>query len=90
MLYNKYKVLKINDIYKLELGKFMYLNHAKALPEISETCFCHLIRFTFTTTTQEVNQVKITFLILYELMMGNLLLNLVKFNYRINCLQPVM
>ena len=26
-LYQKYKILKINDVYKLELGKFMYLYH---------------------------------------------------------------
>ena len=30
LLCQKYKVLKINDLYKLELGKFMYLYHANA------------------------------------------------------------
>ena len=30
LLYQKYEVLKINDLYKLELGKFMHFYHAKA------------------------------------------------------------
>ena len=37
LLYQKYEVLKINDLYKLELGKFMYFYHAKAQPEIFQT-----------------------------------------------------
>ena len=38
-LYQKYKILKIDDVYKLELGKFMYLYHVNDLPEIFETYF---------------------------------------------------
>ena len=38
-LYQKYKILKINDVYKLELGKFMYLYHVNNLTEIFETYF---------------------------------------------------
>ena len=39
LLYQKYDVLKINDLYKLEFGKFMYFYHAKAQPEIFQTFF---------------------------------------------------
>ena len=35
-LYYKYKFLKIDDIYNYEVGKFMYLNDIKALPQIFE------------------------------------------------------
>ena len=38
-LYQKYKILKIDDVYKLELGKFMYLYRVNDLPEIFETYF---------------------------------------------------
>ena len=38
-LYQKYKILKTDDVYKLELGKFMYLYHVNDLPEIFETYF---------------------------------------------------
>ena len=38
-LYQKYKILKIDDVYKLELGKFMYLYHVNNLPKIFETYF---------------------------------------------------
>ena len=39
LLYQKYEVLKINDLYELELGTFMYFYHAKAQPEIFQTYF---------------------------------------------------
>lgn len=42
VLYKKYKVLKFDDIYKFELGKFMYLYHIKDLPEIFESYFLPL------------------------------------------------
>ena len=35
-LYYKYTFLKIDDIYNYEVGKFMYLNDIKALPQIFE------------------------------------------------------
>ena len=38
-LYQKYKILKMDDVYKLELGKFMYLYDVNDLPEIFETYF---------------------------------------------------
>ena len=38
-LYQKYKILKIDDVYELELGKFMYLYLVNNLPEIFETYF---------------------------------------------------
>jgi len=38
-LYQKYKILKIADIYKFKLCKFMFLFHMKALPEIFENYF---------------------------------------------------
>ena len=40
-LYQKYKILKIDDVYKLEQGKFMYLYHVNelGLPEILNTYF---------------------------------------------------
>ena len=41
-LYYKYKFLKIDDIYNYEVGKFMYLNDIKALPQIFENCFLSL------------------------------------------------
>ena len=41
-LYFKFKVLKIDDIYKYELGKFMYLSSIKALPQIFESYFSSL------------------------------------------------
>ena len=37
LLHQKYEVLKIKDLHKLELGKFMYFYYAKAQPEISQT-----------------------------------------------------
>ena len=42
-LYYKYKFLKIDDIYNYEVGKFMYLNDIKALPQIFENSFYPLI-----------------------------------------------
>ena len=41
-LYYKYKFLKIDDIYNYEVGKFMYLNDIKALPQIFESYFLSL------------------------------------------------
>ena len=41
-LYHKYKFLKIDDIYNYEVGKFMYLNDIKALPQIFENYFLSL------------------------------------------------
>ena len=41
-LYYKYKFLKIDDIYKYEVGKFMYLNGIKAFPQIIENYFLSL------------------------------------------------
>ena len=38
-LYQKYKILKVDDISKLELGKFMYLYHVNDVPEILKTYF---------------------------------------------------
>ena len=40
-LYQKYKILKIDDVHKLELGKFMYLYHVNdlGLPEILKPYF---------------------------------------------------
>ena len=38
-LYQKHKILKIDDVYKLELGKFKYVYHVNDLPEIFETYF---------------------------------------------------
>ena len=38
-LYQKLKFLKIDDVYKLELRKFLYLYHVNDLPEIFETYF---------------------------------------------------
>ena len=43
LLYQKYSVLKITELYQFELGKFTYLYHAKALePEIFATYFLPL------------------------------------------------
>ena len=41
-LFYKYKFLKIDDIYNYEVGKFMYLNDIKALPQIFENYFLSL------------------------------------------------
>ena len=41
-LYYKYIFLKIDDIYNYEVGKFMYLNDIKALPQIFESYFLSL------------------------------------------------
>ena len=41
-LYYKYKFLKIDDIYNYEVGKFMYINDIKALPQIFENYFLSL------------------------------------------------
>ena len=38
-LFLKYNILKIEDIFKFELSKFMYLFHTNALPEIFDTYF---------------------------------------------------
>ena len=38
-LFLKYNILKIEDIYKFELSKFMYLFYTNALPEIFDTYF---------------------------------------------------
>ena len=38
-LYQKCKVLTINDLQKLEVGKFMYFHHANSQPEIFQTYF---------------------------------------------------
>ena len=59
LLYEKYKVLKIYDLYKLELEKFMYFYHAKAQPEIFQHIFCLLTKPM--AIIQEVNQTKIIF-----------------------------
>ena len=43
LLYQKYSVVKITELYQFELGKFMYLYHVKALePEIFTTYFLPL------------------------------------------------
>ena len=53
-LYQTYKILKIDDVYKLELGKFMYLYHKNDLPEIFlKNTFYPLTMLT--TTIQEVS-----------------------------------
>ena len=39
LLYEKYELLKINDLYKLESEKFMCFYHAKTQPEIFQTYF---------------------------------------------------
>ena len=59
-LYYKYKFLKIDDMYNYEVGKFMYLNDIKALPQIFENYFLPLIKLTITTL--EVNLTKNYFL----------------------------
>ena len=41
-LFYKYKFLKIDDIYNYEVGKFMYLNDIKALPQIFKNYFLSL------------------------------------------------
>ena len=38
-LYQKLRILKIDDVYKLELRKFMYLDHVNDLPEMFEAYF---------------------------------------------------
>ena len=38
-LFLKYNILKIEDIYKFELSKFMYSFYTNALPEIFDTYF---------------------------------------------------
>ena len=38
-LYPSDKILKIADVYKLELGKFMFKYHIRALPEILNNYF---------------------------------------------------
>ena len=38
-LYLSDKILKIADVYKLELGKFVFKYHIRALPEISNNYF---------------------------------------------------
>lgn len=42
VLYQKFELLKVDDIYRLELGKFMYLYQTKALPKVFETYFLDL------------------------------------------------
>ena len=54
--------MKIDDIYNYEVGKFMYLNDIKALPQIFENYFLPLIKLIITTL--EVNLTKIIFLTL--------------------------
>ena len=41
-MHYKYKFLKIDDIYKYEVGKFTYLNDVKALPQTFENYFLSL------------------------------------------------
>jgi len=38
-LYRKFNILKISDVYKFEVSKFMYTYHKKSLPEIFESYF---------------------------------------------------
>ena len=59
-LFLKLNVLKIEDIYKFELNKFMYLFHTNALPEIFETIFYP--QSMLITTTLEANPIKAIFL----------------------------
>ena len=53
-LYQKYKILKIDDVYKLELGKFIYLYHVNVYQKFLKHTFYPLTMLT--TTIQEINQ----------------------------------
>ena len=47
-LYKKLNLLKLEDLYKVELGKFMYLYYNKKTPKIFNSFFFKLQKFTLT------------------------------------------
>ena len=47
-LYKKLNLLKLEDLYKVELGKFMYLYYNKKTPKIFNSFFKKLQKFTLT------------------------------------------
>ena len=55
-LFLKYNILKIKDIYKFELSKFMYLFHINALPEIFDTYFLSTEHAHYCNTRSKSNQ----------------------------------
>ena len=55
-LYQKHKLLKVADVYKYELGKFMYLYNVKALPEIFDNYFLSLNQYHDYNTRNKTNK----------------------------------
>ena len=55
-LFLKYNILKIEDIYKFELSKFMYLFHTNALTEIFDTYFLSTEHAHYFNTKSKSNQ----------------------------------
>ena len=56
LLYLSDKILKIADVYKLELGKFMFKYHITALPEIFNNYFLLLEQIHNFDTRNKCNQ----------------------------------
>ena len=55
-LFLKYNILKIEDIYKFELSKFMYLFHTNALTEVFDTYFLSTEHAHYYNTRSKSNQ----------------------------------
>ena len=55
-LFLKYNILKIEDIYKFELSKSMYLFHTNALSEIFDTYFLSTEHAHYYNTISKSNQ----------------------------------
>jgi len=56
VLYEKYRVLKINDLHKLEVGKFMYHCNMNTQPEIFQQYFLTLDKVHNYNTRSKVNK----------------------------------
>ena len=55
-LFHKFQILKISDIYKFELCKFMYSYHVKALPAIFDSYFLSIAEAHNYNTRSKTNQ----------------------------------
>ena len=54
--FHKFQILKISDIYKFELSKFMYSYHVKALPAIFDSYFLPIAEVHNYNTRSKSNQ----------------------------------
>ena len=79
------KLFEIDDIYKYELGKFMYLSNIKALPEIFENYFLSLEQKHNYNTRRNLR--KIILWILCKQILAKIHSSLKGFSFGINYLQ---